>query len=29
VESAEHRAVARAIEAGDPESIALRFEDFR
>ncbi|TXI45449.1 MAG: ATP-binding protein [Lysobacter sp.] len=29
VESAEHRAVARAIEAGDPESIEIRIEDFR
>ncbi len=29
VESAEHRAVARAIDAGDPDSIALRIEDFR
>jgi SpoVK/Ycf46/Vps4 family AAA+-type ATPase len=29
VESAEHRAVARAIEVGDPDSIALRIEDFR
>lgn len=29
VESAEHRAVARAIEAGDPDSIAIKIEDFR
>lgn len=29
VESAEHRAVARAIEAGDPDSIEIRIEDFR
>jgi SpoVK/Ycf46/Vps4 family AAA+-type ATPase len=29
VESAEHRAVARAIDAGDPDSIALKLEDFR
>jgi SpoVK/Ycf46/Vps4 family AAA+-type ATPase len=28
VEAAEHRAVARAIEAGDPETIAIRIEDF-
>jgi SpoVK/Ycf46/Vps4 family AAA+-type ATPase len=28
VESAEHRAVARAIEAGDPEAIAIELRDF-
>jgi SpoVK/Ycf46/Vps4 family AAA+-type ATPase len=29
VESAEHRAVARAIASGDPDSIAIEIEDFR
>ncbi len=29
VESAEHRAVARAIEVGDPDSIEILIEDFR
>ncbi|TXH64928.1 MAG: ATP-binding protein [Lysobacteraceae bacterium] len=28
VEAAEHHAVARAIEAGDPDSIVIRLEDF-
>ena len=28
VESAEHRAVARAIEAGDPDAVAIELSDF-